>query len=112
MSPLASGVLLLLFVHAFLVSATHGYRSASVLPAGVGVEAGDDLRRASELGGHAQCLLCRLQRSFVADLQKTSQLVAPTPRKTLACELSPARSTHTRPFSVPAGRAPPLAPIV
>jgi hypothetical protein len=110
---LASGVLLFLFVHAFLVTATHGHRLGRVsLPesrAEFSATNEEDLRRTSELVGHTQCLLCRLQRNFAVDLQKTSQLVGPLPQKTRGCKPPTELAPVTRPFSVPAGRAPPLA---
>jgi hypothetical protein len=110
---LASGVLLFLFVHAFLVTATHGHRLGRVglseSRAEFCVTDGEDLSHASELGGHSQCLLCRLQRNFAVDLQKTSQLVGPLTQKSRGCKLPTELAPVTRPFSVPAGRAPPLA---
>lgn len=113
LSPTASGVLLFLFIHAFLVTATHGHRLGRVsLPetrTEFAVIDGQDLSRVSELGGHSQCLLCRLQRNFIADLQKTSQPVGPPSQKIRCCELPTVLPPITRPFSVPAGRAPPLA---
>ena len=115
LSPLASWVLLFLFVHAFFVSATHGYRFERVGVAKAQSEAcvasREDLSRAHEAGGHSQCLLCRLQRNFVAELQKTSLPVGLPPQKTYTGELPAALSTLTRPFSIHAGRAPPLASI-
>ena len=113
LSPTASGVLLFLFVHAFLVTATHGYRFGRVsLPetrTEVAVVDGKDLSREPEVGGHSQCLLCRLQRNFIADLQKTSQPIGPLSQKIRGRELPAGISPVARPFSVPAGRAPPLA---
>lgn len=112
-SPAAPLLLLLLFAHAFLVSATHLHRSEPVGPqkaqTQVSLGSGEDFNPASEAGGHAQCLLCRLQRNFITDYHKTSLPAEPPRRKTLACDSSSATTHADRPFSVPAGRAPPSA---
>lgn len=110
-SPAAALLLLFIFCHAFLVSTTHCHRST--LGAGLGGAAVSGVREDAtglpETGGHAQCLLCRLQRNFVADYQKVSVTVS-APRQALRTgELPPALSPVTRPFSVPSGRAPPSA---
>lgn len=111
--PAAPVVLLLLFVHAFVVSATHIHRfeRGGALKAQTGVSLGsrEDSNPSTEAGGHAQCLLCRLQRNFVTDYHKTTLPAGPPHQKTLASGPSPAFSLVTRPYSVPAGRAPPLA---
>lgn len=111
-APWAHALLLLLFWHAFLASATHFHRTAPA-PAGqeraTQVGDGKDATGTADAGGHAQCLLCRLQRNFVADAQKESAPVSAPPTALLAAELPPSLCHVARPFSVPSGRAPPLA---
>jgi hypothetical protein len=102
-------LLLLLFGHAFLVSATHCHRSAWSAKGQSGVVLGvrEDATGLTETGVHAQCLLCRLQRNFVADYHKVSTPLD-APRQVLSLgELPPPLSPVARPFSVPSGRAPP-----
>lgn len=110
-APAAPLLLLLLFCHAFLVSATHFHRSALGVRDGGGavLDMRDDAAGLPETGGHAQCLLCRLQRSFDADYQKEWIIVGAPRQASGPCELSPALSPVTRPFCVPSGRAPPSA---
>lgn len=109
-SPAASLLLLGLFCHAFLVSATHYHRSSvssAKTQSGAVLGVREDSTGLPETGGHAQCLLCRLQRNFVADYHKESTPIG-APRQVISLsDLSPTPSPVTRPFSVPSGRAPP-----
>jgi hypothetical protein len=112
-SPAASVLLLALFAHAFLVSATHCHRFVRAGAAGAHTEARvgsrEDSSRTAEFGGEAQCLLCRLQRNFVTDFDTVSLPVgAPTQEKQLR-GLPPSLPPDSRAFYVPPGRAPPLA---
>lgn len=112
-SPAASALLLVLFAHAFLVNATHCHRFArAVAPGaeyGIGVGGREDLGRPSDVGGEAQCVLCRLQRNFVTDFHKISTPVGAPRQEGQRYRPPPALSTTSRAFSVPQGRAPPLA---
>ena len=74
-SPAATGlVLLFLICHAFLVSATHFHRDVrpGARTTTVGLSAGSDegTEPSSVAFNHAQCLLCRLQRNFICDLEQ------------------------------------------
>jgi hypothetical protein len=109
----ASLLLLVLFAHAFLVNATHFHRFArAVAPGaeqGIGVGGREDVGRQSEAGAEAQCVLCRLQRNFVTDAHGVSTPVGPARQERQLHCLPPALSGNSRAFSVPQGRAPPLA---
>lgn len=106
-------VLLALFVHAFVVSATHCHRidgrGTTNAPTGVSVSDKGDAGGLAESDAHAQCLLCRLQRGFTFDLDRSPLLVGPALRPAVALERPAELSPATRPFGVPSGRAPPHA---
>ena len=111
-SRAAAGLLLLvLTVHAFVASSTHFHRlpqPGGASPARVNVQSGEDRREGAPLGGdEKQCLLCRLQRNFVSDLQQAALVIAPLPARTPAPE--PLHETAMRAGSVllRQGRAPP-----
>jgi hypothetical protein len=112
-SPAASVLLLVLFAHAFLVNATHCHRfarsSAPGTEHGSGLSGREDTGRPTEAGGDAQCVLCRLQRNFVTDFQRVSTPVGPARQECQRYCQPPALSNNARAFSVPQGRAPPLA---
>ena len=103
-------MLLVVTAHAFVASATHFHvRVLTDAQTSQDVVHGDegDSRGVPLAGDEAQCLLCRLQRSFVSDLQNATPSLAPPPaeahdfsslRKVSACA---ARSL------LPSGRAPP-----
>ncbi|MDQ3806025.1 MAG: hypothetical protein M3416_19615, partial [Acidobacteriota bacterium] len=60
-------------------------------------------------GGHEQCLLCRLQRDFVSDLQHSAPALDAPPAEALGGARSldaPVRQAH---LCAPSGRAPPSA---
>ena len=106
-------VLLALFVHAFVVSATHCHRferpgSASA-PAGVSVSDRGDAGRAVEQDADTQCLLCRLQRGFTFDLDSAPLLASPAARPTPTLERLSELPPATRTPGAPSGRAPPSA---
>jgi hypothetical protein len=110
---LTAVVLLVLTGHAFIVSASHFHRvrqpttAASAGEVQVGRPA--SAQSAPLAGGHEQCLLCRLQRNLVADLQHA----APMPVAPRAVALDPDRrfDAHVRQPALlaPSGRAPPSA---
>ena len=106
-------MLLFLICHAFLVSATHFHRDArpGAPAATVGVSAGSDegTAPASVAFNHAQCLLCRLQRNFICDLEQGIPAMPAPPADTLR------RESLTTPLHSPTfylthfGRGPPSA---
>lgn len=117
-SPLLSALLLVLFAHAFMASATHFHRpetagaksataatSASTPSFGVRGDAED----ARDANFHAQCLLCRLQRNFVADLHHRDARTTATPQRHEDDQAHVILSFSQGAFLIPAGRAPPLA---
>ena len=105
--------LLFLLSHAFLVSATHFHRvnlnhlSATEAVVSASNESGG--QTAKEAANHSQCLLCRLQRNFVFNLQPSTPLLTRPQNVSLAATNSTRifHSDHAR--SLPRGRAPPLA---
>ncbi|MCA1626439.1 MAG: hypothetical protein LC742_00505 [Acidobacteria bacterium] len=104
--------LLCLLAHAFIVSATHYHRvnlvDSSSTP-GTSVSDQRSSRAADNVAGHSQCLLCRLQRGFTTDLQKSTPSVA-APRQALV--VFPHFDTASyagRNSLIRRGRAPPLA---
>lgn len=106
-------VLLLLLAHAFIVSAMHSHRirfddraSESVHVIAGSHSDGDE---GLEANGHAQCLLCRLQRSLIADLYNPASISAPSLQKFAYGEALTAPAHSNESFLIPAGRAPPLA---
>ncbi|HEX8351813.1 MAG TPA: hypothetical protein VF611_02735 [Pyrinomonadaceae bacterium] len=112
-SRAAAGLLLLVVTaHAFVASATHFHRGAvsgaqSSLAALHG--SGQDGQSVPLAGDDAQCLLCRLQRSFVSDLQSATPAVEPPP--TDALDYAALRNVSARASRslLPPGRAPPSA---
>lgn len=77
----AAGLLLLaLTLHAFVASATHFHRlpQLGASPAQTLFQNGDERGEGTPLGGdEKQCLLCRLQRNLVSDLQHAALVIAP-----------------------------------
>lgn len=106
-------VLLVLTGHAFVVSASHFHRgwqpsaTAEVAAAGARVVAPQSAQPSPLADGHEQCLLCRLQRHLVADLQHAG----PTLGAPRAEALDPDRLAGPHLLSAsphaPPGRAPP-----
>ena len=85
-SRAAVGLLLLvLTAHAFVAGATHFHRlpQLGASPARVALQNGEDRGESAPLGGdEKQCLLCRLQRNLVSDLQHAALVITPTPAST------------------------------
>ena len=109
----AAGLLLLVVTaHAFVVSATHFHtRAVLCAQSPQAVLHGDDggSRSAPLAGDEAQCLLCRLQRSFVADLQGATLVVTPPPADALGYAALRKVSARASRSLLPPGRAPPSA---
>ncbi|MFL6331762.1 MAG: hypothetical protein ACJ754_00295 [Pyrinomonadaceae bacterium] len=107
----AAGLLLLaLTAHAFVASATHFHRLPQLgpTPAPTILQNGEGRAGGAPLGGdEKQCLLCRLQRNFVSDLQQAAIVIAPLPARAPVHE--PLQKTATRAGTVllRQGRAPP-----
>lgn len=109
-SRAAAGLLLLaLTAHAFVAGATHFHRVAQP-----GALAAHAVQGREEPGPHAplagdekQCLLCRLQRNLVSDLQHATFVLVPPPAQTLRHEHL--HEVAARPGSalLPKGRGPP-----
>lgn len=113
-SPAATGlVLLFLICHAFLATTTHFHRDVrpGAAPVTLGLSAGGDegATQPNVANGHAQCVLCRLQRNFVCDLEQgIPTTLAPLARDTTRAVR--AAAIHSRvSFLAPSGRAPPSA---
>jgi hypothetical protein len=110
-SRAAAGLLLLvLTAHAFVAGATHFHRVAQsgANPTQVAFRNGEERGGGARLGGDdKQCLLCRLQRNLVSDLQQATLVIAPPPAWTPGHEHL--HETAARPGSVllRQGRAPP-----
>lgn len=112
-SRAAAGLLLLVVTaHAFVAGATHFHRGA--VPGAQSSKAairGDDGggRSAPLAGDDAQCLLCRLQRSFVSDLQSAALAVEPPSADALGYAALRSVSARASRSLLPSGRAPPSA---
>jgi hypothetical protein len=113
LSPLATALMLFALTgHAFFASSSHFHAAPGGLTSARSDDAGRveeqrDAREATRGGGHAQCLLCRLQRDFVSALRHSDpQLVEPTARlRLLARSFEPVVSSAV--LLSPPGRAPP-----
>lgn len=109
-SRAAAGLLLLaLTAHAFVAGTTHFHRVAQpgALPAHAvrsGEERGPDAPLA---GDEKQCLLCRLQRNLVSDLQHATVVLAPPPAWTPGHEHLHQVAARTGSALLRQGRAPP-----
>lgn len=106
-------MLLFLICHAFVISATHFHRDvrpgAQSVTLGLTAGGEDDATQPNAATGHAQCLLCRLQRNFVCDLEQGIPAM-PAPRAVAATTHVHAAATHASiSFLKPSGRAPPSA---
>ncbi|MCA1621261.1 MAG: hypothetical protein LC795_18545 [Acidobacteria bacterium] len=112
MRPRAAVGLLLLVVtaHAFVAGATHFHRRAvSAVPAGQtavrGSEGGE--RSVPLAGDEVHCLLCRLNRGFVSDLQNATFSLAPPPADVIGITSLSKASARSARSLLPSGRAPP-----
>ena len=110
-SRAAAGLLLLaLTAHAFIASATHFHRLTNLGVQSTHAAFQNREERGQNVpltGDDKQCLLCRLQRNFVTDVQQATIIVAPPPVWTLGYDLLqdvPARAPCTL---LRTGRAPP-----
>ncbi|HEY0077074.1 MAG TPA: hypothetical protein VGB73_00400 [Pyrinomonadaceae bacterium] len=114
-SRLLALALLFVFAHAFVVSATHFHRAG-----GASADAQTSFTQRASLdtqtraetdaaSGHAQCLLCRLQRSLTADLDRQSFVPAPPSRKLSDIKAVSTVAPLSNAYLAPAGRAPPVA---
>lgn len=112
MRPHAAVGLLLLVVtaHAFVAGATHFHRRAvSAAPAGQTAFHGSDggERSVPLAGDEAQCLLCRLNRGFVTDLQNATLSLVPPPADVNGFSSLRKVSARSARSLLPSGRAPP-----
>ncbi|HWS54515.1 MAG TPA: hypothetical protein VN228_10325 [Pyrinomonadaceae bacterium] len=105
-------VLLVLTGHAFVVSATHFHAGRQPAPACVdGAQVGhfEGTETAPPSGAHEQCLLCRLQRNFVSDLQHNPPALDAPPAEPLGRSRTPDAAARRAHLLAPSGRAPPPA---
>ena len=105
-------VLLVLMAHAFVASTSHFHRLARATApdySGAALSANDESQDAPPAGGHTQCLICRLQRNFISDLEQLIPTVAAPPATTLVFETHSDTSVQSVRFLAPSGRAPPNA---
>ena len=110
-SRAAAGLLLLaLTAHAFVAGATHFHRLAQIgaIPARVALQSGEGRGERAPLGGdEKQCLLCRLQRNLVSDLQHATLVIAPSPASTHVPEHLHQAAARAGTLRLRQGRAPP-----
>lgn len=105
--------LLLLVGHAFLAGAAHNHLAGTQVkasPSFASTALGHDgAETGREAARHAECLLCRLQRNLVAELDSPASVVAAPPQKFACAGTSPVSFRPHDSLRAPAGRAPPLA---
>lgn len=110
-SRAAAGLLLLaLTTHAFVAGATHFHRVVhpGASPTQTVVRGEEERGPGTPLAGdEKQCLLCRLQRNFVIDLQHATLVVAAPPAWTPVHELLHEASARPGTAKLRQGRAPP-----
>lgn len=106
-------VLLVLMLHAIQAGATHFPRAAQKPTAQTSQDASlaESWGQAAsaESSGHAQCLLCRLQRSLSAGLKNAAPVAFTPPQDSLLVESDKTDALHVAPPGVAHGRAPPLS---
>lgn len=113
-SRAAAGLLLLaLTAHAFVAGATHFHLipqpGASSAQAALRNEEGR--HEGAPLGGHEkQCLLCRLQRNFVSELNQAALVIAAPPARTPVPERLREVAARAGSVLLRQGRAPPSVP--
>jgi len=107
----AAGLLLLvLTAHAFVASATHFHRltNQGVQPTHAAFQNREERGQNVPLAGDdKQCLLCRLQRNFVTDIQQATIIVAPPTVWTLSYDILHDVPAHASCTLLRTGRAPP-----
>lgn len=112
-SRAAAGLLLLaLTAHAFVAAATHFHRlpQPGASHARAAFRNGEEGGESAPLGGdEKQCLLCRLQRNLVSDLQHAALVIAPTPTPTPVHEHLHEVAARAGALLLRQGRAPPPA---
>jgi hypothetical protein len=110
-SRAAAGMLLLaLTAHAFVASATHFHRlpQPGASPAQITFQNGEDRGGGAPLGSdEKQCLLCRLQRNLVTDLQHAALVIAAPPAWTPSYESLHEATAREGSVLLRQGRAPP-----
>ena len=110
-SRAAAGLLLLaLTVHAFVAGATHFHRlpQHGASPAQTSFQNGEDRGGSTPLGSdEKQCLLCRLQRNLVTDLQHAALVIAAPPAWTPCYESFHEATAREGSLLLRQGRAPP-----
>ena len=110
-SRAAAGLLLLaLMAHAFVAGATHVHRlpQLGAMPAQAALQGGGEHGEGAPLGGdEKQCLLCRLQRNLVSDLQHSTLVIAAPPAWTPVHELLHEATARPGTARLRQGRAPP-----
>ena len=110
-SRAAVGLLLLVVTaHAFVAGATHFHVRAlsHAQTTQAALHSDEEGSRSVPLAGdEAQCLLCRLQRSFVSDLQSTTLSVAPPSTEALDYDALRNVSARASRSLLPSGRGPP-----
>jgi len=103
-------VLLALVAHAFFAVSTHFHRSAPLgaTPAHAALHNGEGRGEEAPPGGEEkQCLLCRLQRNLVSDLQHATLVIAAPPAWTPVHELLHDAAARPGAVLLRQGRAPP-----
>jgi hypothetical protein len=110
-SRAAAGLLLLaLTAHAFVAGATHFHRLAQPVAshARTSVRSGHERGQDAPLTGEErQCLLCRLQRNLVSDLQHAALVIAAPPALTPVHEHLHEAAARPGAVLLRQGRAPP-----
>lgn len=106
----AALVLLLLTLHAFQAGAAHVPQPVQPpTQTGHAFSPGESWEAAvsTESGAHAQCLLCRLQRSLSTGLGNSAPVAFSPPQDWLLIESASADTPRPPPTGVAPGRAPP-----
>lgn len=111
-SRAAAGLLLLaLTAHAFVAGTTHFHRLSqpgASHPQTAVRSGGGRGQDAPLTGDERQCLLCRLQRNLVSDLQHATLVITPTAVRTPGHDLFHEVAARPGPALFRQGRAPPL----
>jgi hypothetical protein len=111
-SRAAAGLLLLaLTAHAFVAGATHFHRltQPGALPTQTAIQSEEEGGQDAPLAGdEKQCLLCRLQRNLVSDLQHATLFVTPPAAWTHGHDFLQVVAARPGSALLRQGRAPPL----